>query len=68
MVKKWDYLVKDIGLTVDKLDTGKFGHQRRTNIDEQQSLLCGMGEEGWELVAVKVSQTTTTAYFKREKA
>ena len=68
MSKKWEYLVKDIEMTVDKLDGSKFGHPRRTNIDEKQSLLCSMGEEGWELVAVKASQTTTTAYFKREKA
>jgi hypothetical protein len=64
--KKWEYLVRDIGLVKEE-GSKVFSHHRASN-EEEQSLLCSMGEEGWELVAVKVSPTTTTAYFKREKA
>jgi len=65
MSKKWEYLVKDIGLVMEE-DSKVFRHHRASN-EEEQSLLCNMGEEGWELVAVKVSPDTTTSYFKRER-
>ena len=54
MVKRWEYLV--IKCT--------------SNEGEQQSYFNGLGNDGWELVAVAGLNdyaTKPTAYFKREK-
>jgi len=59
MGKKWEYLVLNIR------ETGYPSHG--TSNEEKQEMLGKAGEEGWELVAVKVATYETLAYFKREK-